>query len=86
MRRAARRDDIEAEIVGALRRVGISVFRVSALGLPDLLTFSTKRGWLPIEVKARGETLTAAQREVWNLTRFPIVSSIEDALKLWGIR
>ena len=49
-RRAARRDQGEAAIVNALRKVGAVVRHVSAEGLPDLLVGHGGR-WLWLEVK-----------------------------------
>ena len=82
-----RRDDNEREIVDALRRVGILVWRLSDKGLPDLLAFQAPDHWLPIEVKQRGSTasLTPAQAETYAATTFPIVDTVAHALALFGI-
>lgn len=50
-RRAAARDQNEAAIVDALRRVGALVFHLSARDLPDLLV-GHRGSWLLLEVKA----------------------------------
>ena len=85
MRRAAKRDANEADIVAALERIGCVVRRVNDPGLPDLLV---ARGgtWLPIEVKDKGGKLTASQADLMRVAPFPVVSSVVDAVKLWGIR
>lgn len=50
MRRAAKRDASEPDIVRALESVGATVERLSAAGLPDLLVGWRGRMWL-LEVK-----------------------------------
>lgn len=50
MRRAARRDESEPEIVLALEAVGATVQRLSATGVPDLLVGWRRGMWL-LEVK-----------------------------------
>ncbi len=82
MRRAARRDGNEAEIVDALERIGVTVYRVSAPGLPDLLTFH--RGhWIPLECKLPKGKLTEKQAENFMRTPFAIARTVEDALALF---
>ena len=85
MRRAAKRDANEAAIVAALERIGCVVRRVNQDGLPDLLV---ARGgvWMPIEVKEPKGKLTRAQAHLMRVAPFPVVSSVVDAVKLWGIR
>ena len=50
MRRAAKRDESEPDIVAALEAVGATVQRLSADGVPDLLVGWQGRMWL-LEVK-----------------------------------
>jgi hypothetical protein len=61
MRRAAKRDANEAEIITALRLHGVRVFQVSDGGFPDLACLW--RGvWHLLEVKGRSGSLTPAQK------------------------
>lgn len=70
MRRAARRDENEPEIVGALEGIGVAVQRLNAPGVPDLLCYYRGRYFL-VEVIApekakrhrRTDGLTRAQVE-----------------------
>ena len=91
-----RRDGNEREIVDALCKAGVWVWRMNEKGLPDLLTFQASRDrWLPIEVKRhrskrvqrndRAATLTPAQRETYAMTTFPIVETVAEALALFGV-
>jgi len=60
MRRAARRDANEGEIVAALRAHGVRVFLVSDGGFPDLACL-WRGAWHLLEVKTRTGALTPAQ-------------------------
>ena len=60
MRRAARTDATQAEIVKALRKVGASVYVV---GLPLDLLVCIRGETLLVEVKEEGGRLTQAQEE-----------------------
>lgn len=91
MRRAAKRDENEPEIVDALEQVGIHVYR----HLPvDLLTFRMTRcrhcggnQWKPLEVKmphARPRKDQADQQEFLALTGTPVVRTVEQALRAVG--
>jgi hypothetical protein len=84
MRRAARRDDNEAQIVGALQAMGWSVQRLSLPGVPDLLLGI--HGWVVLaEVKAPKGTLTAEQirwRKTWRGPDPDILRSVDDAIQL----
>jgi hypothetical protein len=89
---ARKRDEIEAEIVAALEAIGVQVYRMSAKGLPDLLTHDLRGrccamgcAWMPLEVKRPGGKLTVAQKETQRLAPFPIVDSVEQALGLFGV-
>ncbi len=59
MRRAARRDNIEALVVEALRKSGCSVQRLSAKGVPDLLVYYKDLRLL--EIKGEDGVLTPDQ-------------------------
>ncbi len=85
MKRAGRKDQTQAAIVQALRSIGVVVLILNQEGIPDLLTYH--RGvWLPIEVKngPRGH-LTQAQNDLWDVAPFQIVSSVSQALYLFGV-
>jgi hypothetical protein len=92
MRTAAKRDENEAAIIQALRKIGVTVYRMSGPGLPDTLCHdmrgrATWNGkihyWLPIEIKMPGKTLTKAQRDTQLQSPFPIVTSRDEALDLF---
>jgi hypothetical protein len=87
MRRAARRDGNEPEIVRALEDIGVRVRRVSAGGVPDLLCWTRAEGYRVLEVKTETGRLTPAQR-VFREQGFPVlvVRSVEDALRAYGVR
>lgn len=74
-RRNPRRDANEAEIVGALRAVGVEVWPLSGKGVGDLLTRFRGRE-LCIEIKTETGKLRTTQGD------FPIVRSVEQALEL----
>jgi len=80
-RYAARRDDLEREIVDALRACGWTVHQIGARGFPDLLLSKGKRLVL-MEVKSATGKLTPAQEAFHG--KHPgtiyIVRSVEDAL------
>lgn len=82
MRRAARIDDNQPEIVDALRRAGVSV---EIVGKPvDLLLWSPKNGLMLMEVKnPDGGRLTKDQVEF--IARWPgpvpVVETIEEAVQ-----
>jgi hypothetical protein len=83
--RAAKRDANERPIVAAMRRVGASVRRLSAPGLPDLLVCYRGRVVL-VEVKRIGGKPTPAQRQLvaegWPVHR---VETTIDALMVLGV-
>jgi hypothetical protein len=93
VRRAAKKDSVQAEIVKALRQCGVTVFIVNHEALPDLLTYWRGR-WLPIEIKTErrrrtlsdrgGATLTPAQCETYRVAPFPIVKTVDQALSHFG--
>jgi hypothetical protein len=90
-----KRDSNERDIVQALEAVGVLVYRVSAPGLPDLLTWYQGR-WLPLEVKHRrprkalsdpkGRSLTPAQCAVYGASPFPIVQDVTEAFAAVGVK
>ena len=81
MRLKAKRDANETAIVKALRAVGVTVYYVSAPGLPDLLIYFRGR-WRPIEAKGRRGRLTPAQKKTMAATPFSVVRTVDDALAL----
>lgn len=81
MRRAAKRDRVEVEIVRLLRASGFSVEFLSGDGVPDLLC---GRGGLTvlIEVKTGNKKLRPSQVEWhdgWRGARPHILRSVDDA-------
>lgn len=91
MRRAAKADRNQAEIVAALRKAGFSVLLLHRVGqgCPDLLvgvqTNDYSRGDvnLLIEIKMPGEVLTGDEPE-WHAAwkgQLAIVTSVEEALE-----
>lgn len=96
MRRAAKVDENQPEIVKALRRAGCSVQSLAAIGAgcPDLLVWSP---WLTcgqlqlIEIKnkgGKGDKLTPAQEKFHSAWDGFIhrVTSVDEALRAMGIR
>lgn len=90
MRRDARVDANQAEIVEALRQVGAVVFDTHALGGGFLDIAVLFRGAVHlIEIKMPGGKLTPAEQEfhdAWGNSPFVhIVYSMEDALEAIGV-
>lgn len=98
-RRAAKRDEGEPAIVGALRRAGAMVWHLSQKGLPDLLIGFRGR-WVLMEVKAplgplggesgNGQHLQPEQVRFFadaELGELPahVVRSPEEALRVIGV-
>jgi hypothetical protein len=87
MRRAAKIDGNQSDIVADLRAVGASVESLATLGKgrPDLLVGYRGANWL-LEVKADKGKLTPDQEE-WHPTwrgQVAIVRSADEALKVIG--
>lgn len=84
---ARRTDATQATIVRALREIGVQVIVLSRMGdgVPDLLTWSPDRGWLPIELKTPTGKLTPAQSAQRLRTPYPVVRSVGEALGLFGV-
>lgn len=78
-RRAAKRDGNEAEIISALERIGVTVFKVSGAGIPDLLTFYRGQ-WLPLEIKMPKGKLTNEQAAAFMRAPFAIARTVDEAL------
>ena len=95
MRRAARTDKNHDDIVQALRAVGATVQSLAAVGsgVPDLLVGFRKQTFL-VEVKdgqasPSAKKLNPAQviwHHNWTGGSLAVVESVEDALKLIGVR
>jgi len=91
MRRAARRDDNEKEIVAAMREAGAYVKAINDEGLFDLLV-SYRGKTLLIEVKdgakpPSARRLTEAEQKFhdeWPGSDLYIINSVEEALALLG--
>lgn len=97
MRRAARVDENQAEIVAALQSAGCWVLDLSAVGkgCPDLLVHEPYYPWNLrfIEVKnprkpKRDQALTAQQVKFHAGCKAPlsVVTDVDDALRAMGIR
>jgi len=87
MRRAAKIDLNQPDIVEALRKVGASVVSLASIGqgCPDLLACKGDKLWL-IEVKGPKGTLTDDQKRFilnWSGT-VHIIRTPDEALKLVG--
>ena len=86
MRRAAKIDANQPEIVAALRAAGYYVQSLAAVGhgFPDLLACKKSGAIMLLEVKMPGERLTPDERN-WHAV-FPgpvfVVHSIEEALAI----
>lgn len=86
MRVDAKRDEIETDIVNALRAVGCSVWRLNDRAVPDLLVGRAKQTYL-LEVKSPDGTLTEAQKtfhQYWRGGSLSIVRSVNEALLAVG--
>ena len=88
MRRSAKRDANEPEIIAALRAVGCLVQPLSAPGVPDLLVWSPWYGLMLLEVKDGSKPPSArkltpeqvAWHTQWREAEILVVSSVVDAL------
>lgn len=89
MRRAHKVDANQDVIVAALRRCGVAVQSLAALGngLPDLLCYSTTAGYVLLEVKQPGQKLTEDQERFHRSWpgRIYVVETIDDALRAVGV-
>ena len=85
MRRAAKRDWTEPEIVRALEAIGVTVARVSSPGVPDLLCWRRDTGYRLIEVKTPRGKLTPDQTALRRRMPFDVVRSVAEVLKLYGV-
>lgn len=86
MRRAAKADRNQVEIVAALRVAGAKVLHLHRVGqgCPDLLVLAPSSDLVLLEVKAEGGTLTPDEREF--AARWPvcIVRDVAEALAAIG--
>ncbi len=80
-----RRDWNEAEIVTALRQIGVQIFHISAPGLGDLLAWTASEGWRVIEVKQPRGRLTPQQTDLHARVPVCVVRSVQQALELYGV-
>ena len=86
MRRAARVDNNQKEIVDALRKAGRAVLHLHAVGMgcPDLLVSRFDKMWL-MEIKSQSGKLTRKQEEfhdAWLGKPILIVRNAKDAIEL----
>lgn len=81
MRRAARRDIAEPDIVDALRRVGAEITLISSPDAPDILSLFQGR-WMPLGVKTpKIGRLTKGEKKG---VKWPLVKTPEEALRAIG--
>ena len=87
MRRAAKVDKNQAEIVAALRRAGVKVCSLARCGggIPDLLAHRAGHGFALIECKTKHGDLTPAQRAWHALWPVHICRTPEEALRAVGL-
>lgn len=86
MRRAAKRDIAEPDIVATLRNVGCSVTQLSGEDIPDLLVGYRKRTYL-LEVKTGTAPLKPGQRrwhDGWEGHPVALVRNAREALDAIG--
>lgn len=75
-----RRDAIEPAVIQALRACGVETWQIGGTGLPDLLTrYKGVYGVLELKSGKAGR-LTKHQGD------FPVARSVEEALRLTGLR
>ncbi len=92
MRKAGRKDSTQAAIVQALRAIGKDVMISNQEGWPDLYVhdrrflFGDYALWLPVESKRPGGILTPLQADLRRRAWFPVVSSVDEALALFGVK
>jgi hypothetical protein len=84
VRKAGKKDLNQAAIVAALRAIGCEVLILNQEGIPDVLV-KFKGEWVPIEVKRPRGHLTALQGQLRRRAWFPVVSSVDEALALFGV-
>ena len=91
MRRAAKRDVSEPEIVSTLIDAGFTVHRLSAAGVPDLLVGFRSRTWL-VECKSShkgyGKGLNPLQQrfaDTWRGSPVVILRNGEEAMD-WAVQ
>ena len=87
MRRAAKRDGNEAEIIQVLQQVGADVYKLNDKALPDLLVGFRGTNYL-LEVKMPKGKLTQAQKAWWDKPyngQRAIVHSVDEALDAIGL-
>ncbi len=82
MKRAAKRDAVEPEIVQALEAAGVRVQPLSDPGVPDLLAWTPRAGFRLLEVKSSYGTLTQAQKRFAKMP-YTVVRSPDEALALF---
>ena len=86
MRRAARKDGNQQQIVDALRDVGATVAVVNQEGLPDLLVGFRGRNYL-MEVKTSTGRIRTLQRQFFQRWQgyVRVVRTVDEALQLIGV-
>jgi Holliday junction resolvase len=84
---ARKRDANEPAIVDALEQIGVTVHRLSAPGLPDLLAHHWREGLVLLEVKAEAGKLTPLQLKTKCASLpFCVVRSVAEALAIFGVK
>ncbi len=91
VRKAGRKDGPQAAIVSALQAIGRDVMVSNQKGWPDLYVHDRRffyqdyALWLPVEVKRPRGHLTPLQATLRQRAYFPVVSSVDEALALFGV-
>ena len=82
MRRAAKRDANEPDVIEALERAGCQVWPISSAGGPDLLVLTPQGRWLPLEVKNPAGRNRPTRRQTAQAAPWPVIRTPEEALAL----
>lgn len=76
-----KRDDAEPAIIQALRQMQCCVVQLHGPGVPDLLVWHPRLGYMVMEVKTgKGSLLRPSQQELARQMPIHVVRSVDDAL------
>ena len=82
MRRAAKRDANEPDVIQALELSGCQVWPISSAGGPDLLVLTPQGAWLPLEIKNPAGRNRATARQTAARAPWPVIRTPGEALEL----